>query len=304
MVGKLLSWITTLGLCLGLDWVPTAAHAFIYLAKEKGFYAAEGIDLEVIPGDGAPTVIKLLGNGEIDFGFVDGSGLVRAWEVGVPLTSLHVLFTETPAVIFASKASGIKKLEDVCGRKFGVVVQSATYGQAKAMLKAANVTCKLEEIPTSVSGTREFVSGAVDMMHTYSFNAPVFKLQGFEVLQFDVRDYFHLYSQVLAAGEKAMKRGDLSQRFLRASLKGLEANLKDPTEGLAALGRAHKELKLDFEGAKMPIVLDLMTVPGDGGRKIPQQTQAGWDETVDNLMKFGTIKKKVDPRGRFLLPTQ
>ena len=302
MIGKLLSWTAALALCVGassgaavaqdkatirLDWIPTAAHAFVYLAKEKGYYAAEGIDLTIVPGDGGATVIKLLGNGDIDFGFVDGSGLVRAWEVGVPITSIHIQFPETPTVIFASKASGIAKIQDVCGRKFGVYMQSATYGQAKAMLKAANVTCAMEEIPVTIPGTREFMSGAVDMIHTYNFNEPVFKLQGFEVVHFDVKDYFHLYSQVIVAGEKAMKRGDLAQRFLRASLKGLEDNIKDPAEAVAALGRANKSLSVEHEAAKMPMLLDLMTVPGNGGRKIPVQTLAGWNETIDNLMKFG-----------------
>jgi len=36
-------------------------------------------------------------------------------------------------------------------------------------------------------------------------------------------------------------------------------------------------------------------VPGEGGRKIPQQTLAGWNETIDNLQKLGTIKKKGGP---------
>jgi len=287
-----------------LDWIPTAAHAFVYLAKEKGYYAAEGIDLDIIPGDGGATVVKLLGNGDLDFGFLDGSTLVRAWEVGVPLTSLYIQFPETPTVIFASKKSGIAKIQDVCGHKFGVYIQSSTYNQAKAMLKAANVSCTLEEVPVTIPGTREFMSGAVDMIHTFSFNEPVFRMQNFDVVHFDVRDYYHLYSMVIAAGEKSMKRGDLAQRFMRASLKGLRDNLKDPNEALAALGRANKDLKLELEAPKMPMLLELMTVPGDGGRKLPQQTAAGWNETIDNLIKLGVIKKKVDPTGRFVSAEQ
>lgn len=283
-----------------LDWIPTAAHAFVYLAKEKGFYTAENIDLEIIPGDGGATVIKLLGNGDIDFGFLDGGGLVRAWEVGVPITSVFLQFPETPTTIFVSKASGITKPQDVCGRKFGTYVQSATYGQSKAMLKAAGVTCEMQEIPVTIPGTREFMGGTVDMIHTYNFNDPVFKLRGFDVIRFDVKDYFHLYSQVIGASEKAMKRGDLVQRFVRASVKGLELNIKDPAQAIAALGNANKNLSLDAEAAKMPMLIELMTVPSEGGRKIAVQTEAGWNETIDNLIKFGTIKKKLDPKGRFV----
>jgi NitT/TauT family transport system substrate-binding protein len=318
MIRKSFAWAAAFGLALSiagaaaaqtkaslrLDWIPTAAHAFVYLAKERGYYLAEGIDLEIVPGQGSPLAVKLVGNGDNDFGLAEGPAIARGWEAGVPVTSVHLLFSETAAVLFASKTSGITKLGDVCGRKFGVIIQSATYQQVKGMLKAAGVTCSVEEIPLSAGGTREFMSGAVDTMHTYSYNEPVFKLQGFDVVHFDVKDYFKLYSQAIIASDKAMKQGDLAQRFVRASLKGLEDNLKDPKEALAALGRGVKDINLEHEAAKMPFVLDMMTVPGEGGRKIPQQTLAGWNETIDNLVKLGTIKKKVDPAGRFVVATQ
>ncbi len=54
----------------------------------------------------------------------------------------------------------------------------------------------------------------------------------------------------------------------------------------------------------MPMVLETMTVPGEGGRMIPQQTLAGWNETIDNLLKLGILKKKVDPAGRVVIATQ
>ncbi len=168
------------------------------------------------------------------------------------------------------------------------------------MLRAANVTCAIEEIPVTIPGIREFMSGSVDMLHSYYFNAPVYKLRGFDVVHFDVRNYFHLYSQVIGASEKAMKRGDLAKRFITASLKGLEDNIKDPKEAIAALGRANgASINLEYEAAKMPMLLDLMTVPGENGtRKIEKQTLARWNETVDNLVKFGIVKTKVDPKGR------
>lgn len=289
---------------LRLDWVPTAAHAFVYLAKERGYYAAEGIDLEIAPGQGSPLAVKLVGNGDNDFGFAEGPALARGWEAGVPVTALQVLFFDTAATLFASKASGITKMQDICGKKFGSVIQSATYNQVKGMLKQAGVTCKFEEIPLSAGGTREFMSGAVDTMHTYYYNEPVFKQQGFDVVRFDVKDYFKLYSQAIIASDKAMKQGDLAQRFLRASMKGIEDNLKDPKEALAALGRANRELNLEHEAGKMPMVLDLMTVADPGGRKVPPQTLAGWNETIDNLLKLGIIKKKVDPAAHVVFAPQ
>lgn len=313
----MMKWLTALALCLvtttagaqtkatlRLDWIQTAAHAFVYLAKERGYYTAEGIDLEILPGQGSPLAVKLVGNGDNDFGLAEGPALVRGWEAGVPVTALQVLYFDTAATMFASKASGIAKLQDACGKKFGAIIQSATYTQVKGMLKQAGVTCKFDEVPLSAGGTREFMSGAVDTMHTYYYNEPVYRLQGFDTVRFDVRDYFKLYSQAIIASEKAMKNGDLSQRFLRASMKGLEDNLKDPPAAIAALARGSKEINVEYETAKMPMVLDLMTEPGSDRRKLRQQSVAGWNETIDNLLKLGMIKKKIDPTAHVVFASQ
>ncbi len=199
---------------------------------------------------------------------------------------------------------GHHQIQDVCGHKFGVYIQSSTYNQAKAMLKAANVSCTLEEVPVTIPGTREFMSGSVDMIHTFSFNEPVFRMQNFDVVHFDVSDYYHLYSMVIARRRKVDEARRSGAEVHAREPEGAAGQSKGSNEALAALGRANKDLKLELEAPKMPMLLELMTVPGDGGRKLPQQTAAGWNETIDNLIKLGVIKKKVDPTGRFVSAEQ
>jgi NitT/TauT family transport system substrate-binding protein len=38
-----------------LNFLPGVEHAFLYLGKQKGWYAEQGIDLEVIPGQVRPS---------------------------------------------------------------------------------------------------------------------------------------------------------------------------------------------------------------------------------------------------------
>ncbi|HMN83534.1 MAG TPA: ABC transporter substrate-binding protein, partial [Burkholderiaceae bacterium] len=262
-----------------LDWIPGAEHAFMYYGKEKGYFSDVGIDLDILPGQGSTISVKLVGNGDNDFAFADGTTLVRAWEAGVPLSVLHVLYQETPTTLIAKKSSGIAKPSDVCGRKVGVVIQSTTYVQFKSLLKAANVSCKYEEVPVTGGGLNDFMAGTVDMVHTYSYLIPVFaKLQGVEVVEFKAKEYFNLYSQTLITNKATLAKGDLAQRFHKASMKSLAESLKNPDEALAAFGRANKEANMAYEKAKFPVVSEFLTVagPGGGGRTIGVQTMQGW----------------------------
>lgn len=285
-----------------LDWVPGADHVFMYYGKEKGFFAAEGIDLEIVPGQGSPLSIKLVGNQNNDFGFADASTVARGWEAGVPIYVLHVLWQETPVMLLTRKSSGITKLQDICGKKVGVHISSTTYTTMKAMLKAANVTCSFEEIPTASGGLTEYVNGSVDAIHGFTHMFPVFaKQRGVEGTEFPASDYFkNLYAMSLITSTAVLEKGDLAQRFTRAALKSLDETLKNPDEAMAAFARANKEVNPDDTKAQFPVLARLFTVDRDGQRVIGHQTLAGWTNTIDVLMKSGVLKERVDPKGRFL----
>ena len=84
-----------------LNWIPGSEHGFFFLGKDKGWFAKEGIDLEIVAGQGSTLVVKTVGNGDNDFGMADGASIARGWEVGVPLVVTAVLLKESPAAICA-----------------------------------------------------------------------------------------------------------------------------------------------------------------------------------------------------------
>jgi NitT/TauT family transport system substrate-binding protein len=47
---------------LRLDWKGGGQHAPFYLAKERGYYKDEGIDLDIISGSGSSDVVKQVGS--------------------------------------------------------------------------------------------------------------------------------------------------------------------------------------------------------------------------------------------------
>lgn len=65
-------------LSLQLNWNPNAEHAPYFLGRDLGFYAEEGIELEILPGQGSAAAAQLVGTGSSQFGVAVADALVIA----------------------------------------------------------------------------------------------------------------------------------------------------------------------------------------------------------------------------------
>lgn len=285
---------------LRLDWIPGAEHAFVYLAKEKGWFGQNGIDVDILPGHGSTVSVKLVGNRDNDFAFSDGATLVQAWERNVPLMSLAVLYHDTPTVVASKAKSGIKSLNDLCGKKVGVMIKSTTYAQFKGMMSAAKISCSYEEVPASPGG-RELLSGKVVAQAHYGFLiAPIMKMKGVEPSLIRARDYFHLYSQTIIANDELVKKNpDLVRRFMTALMHGLRYSLDHPNEALASFLKANPEANKEYERRKLTIVNGMFRNPGPWSEKLGIQSPEGWAQSARTLYKIHVTNTLVDTKGRF-----
>ena len=76
---------------LRLDWVFGSEHAPIFLAKEKGFFRDEGIDVNILPGEGSTVTVKLVGNRTTEFGYAGADQALMAHGRDLPVVSTAVI---------------------------------------------------------------------------------------------------------------------------------------------------------------------------------------------------------------------
>jgi ABC-type nitrate/sulfonate/bicarbonate transport system substrate-binding protein len=131
-----------------LNLLPGAEHAFLYLGKQKGWYAEQGIDLEVVPGQGSTVTVKTVGSGEDQFAIADTWSVARGWEAGLPLVYVAMLLKHTPAAIFSLPSHNIVTMRDLCGKKVGINLRSTTVEQYHAMVRLAELDCPQPASPT------------------------------------------------------------------------------------------------------------------------------------------------------------
>ena len=74
-------------LTVRLDFIPVGFHAAMHLAKEKGWFAREGLEVDIQDGTGSLNTIQLVGSGQVDVGQVQLGVMAIAREKGVPVKS-------------------------------------------------------------------------------------------------------------------------------------------------------------------------------------------------------------------------
>jgi NitT/TauT family transport system substrate-binding protein len=286
-----------------LNWIAGSEHGFFFLAKDKGWFAKEGIDLEIVAGQGSTLVVKTVGNGDNDFGMADGASIARGWEVGVPLVVTAVLLKESPAAIYSPKSKGIVAIKDLCGKRVGVNIKSTTAAQYEAMVRLANLKdCTIEKIPTAAGGSKELLADAVDAAVTFSYEDPVqLQVKGMELNEIIASSFFKLYSLGLVTNQEMVsKKPEVVERFMRATIQSLRYAVAHPDEAVEAFMRSSPQADIDYERAKLKLFNSLLIADDASGQSIGKHDAAGWTSSLDSLLNLGIVKAKIDPTGKVL----
>lgn len=286
-----------------LNWIPGSEHGYFYLAREKGWYSAAGINLEIIAGSGSTVAVSTVGSGTTDFALADGASVARGWEVGVPIVATAVLLKESPAAIYSRKTAGIATIRDLCGKRVGLNLKSTTTAQYKAMVGTADLKdCKIEEVPIAAGGVKEVLANAVDAAVTFAYEDPVMlKVRGIDLNEIIASSFFKLYSLGLITNQNmvATKR-DVVDRFMQVTMRGMQYAIAHPDESLAAFMKAAPEASIDYERAKLALFNKLLIADDTSGHALGKQDAKGWQASLDTMLKLGIVKAKIDPAGKFL----
>ncbi|QKV17554.1 ABC transporter substrate-binding protein [Oricola thermophila] len=107
-------------LTLQLKWVTQAQFAGYYVAKDKGFYDEEGLDVEIKPGgpDVAPPQVIAGGGADVVVDWMPSALATR--EKGVPLVNIAQPFKKSGMMLTCRKETGITSPADFKGRTLGV----------------------------------------------------------------------------------------------------------------------------------------------------------------------------------------
>lgn len=249
-----------------LDWIPGATHGAFFVALQKGYYKAEGLDVTIDRGKGSAEVVRQLAAGTYDMGFPD-INVVMDFDSKNPDQGFPVLMIgheEAPAAIMMLKSSGITDPKQLNGKKLGSAANDSTFKLFPIFASKTGIDPASMQIQYIEPGLREVLlaQGKVDAIPAQVFNS-LLELQAKGVSKdnisyFMYKDYgLELYGNSIAASRTFLKEHpDAVKGFLRATLKGFKDVAKDPEIAVKAALVYEPLLNPDIEREKLRIALE------------------------------------------------
>ena len=200
---------------LQLKWVTQAQFAGYYVAKEKGFYKAENLAVEIKPGgpDIAPAQVLAGGGADVVLDWMPSALATR--EKGVPLVNIAQPFKSSGMMLTCRKDSGIKTPQDFRGKTLGVWFYGNEYPFLSWMSRLGIKT------DGSADGVKVLKQG---------FNVdPILQKQADCVSTMTYNEYWQIIDAGLAPGDLVVfKYEDQGVATLEDGIYVHETKLKDP----------------------------------------------------------------------------
>ncbi|MFC3057385.1 ABC transporter substrate-binding protein [Paenirhodobacter populi] len=233
-------------LTLILDWYVNPDHAPIILAQERGFFADQGLEVEVIAPADPSEPPKLVAAGRADLAISYQPQLHLQVHEGLPLVRVGTLVA-TPLNCLMVKADGpVQSLSDLRGRKVGYSVSGVEEAVMAAMLGSVGLSiADVEMINVNWSLTPAVLTGQVD--------AVIGAFRNFELTQMRLagangRCFFPeeaglpSYDELIfVANAESLDRSRVN-RFLAAIERGTEYMLNHPDEAFAIFAATSSDL--------------------------------------------------------------
>ncbi len=229
-----------------LDWFVNPDHAPLVIAKEKGFFAQNGLEVELIaPADpSAPPRLIAAGQGDIAISYQPQ--LHQQVGEGLPLVRIGTI-AETPLNALVSLKSGpVQSIADLKGRKVGFSVGGFEDAVLAAMMKKHGLSLKdVELVNINFALSASLISGNVD--------AVIGAFRNFELNQLDIEGHPGLafypeengvpaYDELIFIVKKDRVNDARFRPFLNAIEQATLWLTNHPDEALALFLKAHPDL--------------------------------------------------------------
>lgn len=283
-----------------LDWYPNALHAFIYDAIEKGYYAEEGLKVNVQFPANANDAMSLVAAGRAEIGLYYQQDVIMARaNQAVPVKSIGAVVQSPLNIVLSLKEKNITKPEDLVGKTIGYAGTELSEALIRAMLAHAgaddgDVTMQnvdFDLMPAMTTGNVDATIGCL-----VNHEVPQMEKEGFQVNYFFPNDFGvpQYYEGIFLANDSLIEEEpETLAGFLRASARGF-ADMKNDPEGTLAILLANQDeanfaLNADVERQSLETLLPLMETDT---AKFLQQDAACWQENIDWLYDQGLITEK------------
>jgi len=241
-----------------LDWKFEGPAAGFFLAIDKGYFEAEGLNVTIDSGNGSVEAIPRVATGAYQMGFGDINSLIKFLDEdkSQKVKAVMVVYERPPFSIIGRKSLGVTEdPKSVEGRKLGAPPPDGAFAQWKAFVSVAGIDESKVTIESVGFPVREpmLAQGQVDGIFGFAFSS-VLNLKAQGVPADDISTILmaehglDLYgNSILVNTDFATGNPDAVKGFLKALAKGFADAVADPAAGVDAVMKRNEVLKKEIE---------------------------------------------------------
>src|SRR5215467_12424715 len=281
-------------LTVRFTWKLKGEYAPLFVALDKGYYRAEGLDIELAEGSGAQTVLKLLASGNEKFGYGPAVSAAQAVSQGLPVKVVALYQTRAPMGVISFPDVPLKTPRDLEGKRLAISVGETFGDMLVPFTRINNVDIdKIQRIQMDASArTTQFLTRKIDVMSVYLSNEwPQIEKRAnvkFNVLRVSEFGLNLLGASVIVGNAFAEQNPETVQKLLRATAKGYRDAMADPKGAAKAIAK-YMKVPEDPEVLDRQVEATVISTNAPAGKPIGWQEAADWQANLTLLKETGGL---------------
>lgn len=296
---------------MAMTWSFEASHLGYLAAQDLGKFKEAGVDVEVVRGHGATDTIRRLVTGDIEFGIIDATVLMKAMAEDPSAKMVMVANTlqKSPYNVLYIKNRNIAAVEDLASAKFGDTGGSVAQlyptflkfalegtGQPADQYESVQLDPAVR-IPALFRGDVDVVASVIFEFPNVDFRA---KEGGVELGTFSYADQgFDPYTYgVVVRPEFAAERPEVVKAAVRAVLEGWKWTCENPEKAAELLSNHQKDVPMETMQPQVNLALEHVGSADTASHGLGYMNPKRWENTYQiGLQGWNLEESAVPPMG-------
>lgn len=294
-----------------LDWYPNAVHTFLYEAAEKGYFADEGLKVNIISPAESIDAMTFVAAGRAEIGLTYPVDVVMAVaNEKMPVKAIGAVVQDELSCMASLASTDITAdMSSLKGKKVGHSGPAVEEAVIRTIIANAGLSeDDVEVINVGFDLTTSLTTGNTDMVVGTFINDEIVTMKnaGYDVNVWKNQDYGvpRMYGLVMAANTDAMEKDpELYKAFLRACEKGFQDMKGSEDEALKTIMSLMNSDDNPLDEAQQKesyeILIPLME---EEGRPFLSMQEKDWTDIIGWMQENGLTEEAVKPEDIFVSP--
>ncbi|MFC3344291.1 ABC transporter substrate-binding protein [Paenibacillus abyssi] len=279
-----------------LDWTPNTNHTGLYVARDKGFFKEQGLDVEII-GPGEAGADMMVATGDAEFGVSYQEGVTQARIQDVPLVSIAAVIQHNTSGFASPVEKNIVSPADFEGKTYGGWGSPVEEAVIDSLMQNAGADVSKVNI-VSIGDADYFTAVKRDIDFAwiyYAWTGIEAELRGEKMNMLYLTDYsdkLDYYTPVLVTNEDNIANNpDLVKAFVAGAAQGYQFAIDNPEEAAEVLIAAEPDLNAELVRASQKWLSPRYQ---DDAPRWGEQKREVWVNYAEWMLEHKLLEKELD----------